>query len=159
MVIDDLIAGAINARLAELQRVCAIARYHVRECRRGHYEPYEERRRHVSIRRFRAAVRHAERALAEHVAKYRPLMGDTWAPNKGRLCWSNVCGGMPLKEHYCDLPEGHDGPHSVPEGTWTDEDAARKDRRWTIHRLAQRDSARVVMTRFCWLPGGNKHER
>ncbi len=151
-MVDDLIAGAINARLAELQRVCAIERHVLHENRRAHYEPYEERRRHINIRNCRQRVREAERALAAHVAKYRHIMGDGWAPHAGRLCWSSVLGGMPIDQHYCDKPEGHDGPHSTPKGCWTDEDAAKRDRRWTIYQEACCKAAVIKPTRFCRLP-------
>ena len=152
LVDDDLIAMAINTRLSELQRACAIARLLVHENRRAHYEPYEERKRHVNIRSNRKKVQNAERALSEHNAKYRSIMGDDWAPNSGRLCWASVLGGSPIDRHYCDQPEGHDGPHSTPKGCWTDEDAAKSDRRWTIYERACHAAAVIKPTRFCRLP-------
>lgn len=113
--------SAINQRLAELRRECALARHMVRDQRRCHWGwwPTAEADRRRAIRGSQRRVREAEQALRAFIAEHRPLMGSEWpGTDHGRLCWDSFIGGLPIDLHFCQQPENHDGHHADQAGAW-----------------------------------------
>lgn len=116
---------AINNELERLREKCAVARCILRRQLRVHPDnwggsPEQSRKsRAENIPKSEARIEAADAALAAFVSEHRPMMPPDWIDtDHGRLCWDDFLGGSPIDQHYCHLPEGHDGPHQDAAGTW-----------------------------------------
>lgn len=130
---SQFIEDAINARLAELRYQCGLQRQHLKNAngRRWSGAPradpdhpsswdlYWEGKQAQAQVSSQEDVRAADQALAEFISEQRPIMGPDWIGNDhGRLCWDSFLGGLPIAQHYCQLPEGHEGNHADASGGW-----------------------------------------
>lgn len=116
----------IEKRLKELQHDCALKRLYLRQafgprwsgCARmdpdkpSSWDLHWENLQAEAQRQRPKDIAAADKKLADFITESRAIMGSDWpGTDHGRLCWSPFCGGMPIGQFYCELPEGHDGPH------------------------------------------------
>lgn len=116
---SEFIKQQINKRLAELRADCALQREHVRNAfdfKWGQGQYWDDRQSEAQRDRPKD-VANADKTLADFIAEHRPIMGADWIGNDhGRLCWDSYLGcldGNPIDNHYCQLPEGHEGYHQT----------------------------------------------
>jgi hypothetical protein len=116
---------AINAELERLRETCRVERYILKSQKSVHPDnwggspEHSRKTRSEEIPKTEARLSAADSALAQFVREHKALMPPDWVANDhGRLCWNSFLGGRPIGCHYCDLPEGHDGPHSDEDGNW-----------------------------------------
>ena len=133
MKTSDFVMQQINKRLAELREDCALQRLllsnaHGRRwsgCPRANPDKpsswdlyWENLQAQAQIDRPKDVLA-ADKRLANFIAEHRLLMGSEWIGNDhGRLCWDHYLGGFPIDQHYCQLPEGHEGNHCDKIGAW-----------------------------------------
>lgn len=128
---STFIKESIAKKLIELRYQCGLQRLHVRGANVkswGDGEYWERCLREEKIKRpiDRDA---ADKALAGFIAEHRAIMGPDWIGNDhGRLCWSDYLGGAPIDQHYCQKPEGHEGPGGNEIGVWPQ--GIRNGRQW-----------------------------
>lgn len=119
----------IEKRFKELRYDCGLQRLHCRNafgrrwsgCQRENPDKPSQWDLHWENLQSAAQVQRpldvaaADKRLADFISESRLIIGAEWPGNDhGRLCWSPFCGGMPIDQHYCQLEEGHDGPHEGP---------------------------------------------
>lgn len=131
----SILRDAINQKLAELRKDCALQRLHLKNafgrrwsgCQRqdpekpSSWDLYWENLQAEAQRERPKDVEAADKALADFIAECRVIMGPDWIGNDhGRLCWATYLGGMPIDTHYCVREEGHAGNHADewPETRW-----------------------------------------
>lgn len=123
----SFIRDAINKRLAEMRRICAIKKEGVRHAQdpKSYWgDDYGGSSYWRDLKAKCAAERPVELAgllkeMADFIAEHRPAMGADWVPDgHGCLCWAPYLGGIPIDQHYCDREEGHTGPHRCTRGAW-----------------------------------------
>lgn len=120
------LASVIEQNLHVLRHDCALQRLHLRNahgprwsgCPRkdpdkpSSWDLYWENLQAEAQRERPKDVAAADKRLADFIAESRKVMGPDWPGNDhGRLCWSPFFGGLPINQFYCQLQEGHTGPH------------------------------------------------
>lgn len=120
----------IKKRLIELREDCALQRLHLRNafgrrwsgCERrdpdnpSSWDLHWENLQSEAQRQRPKDVEAADKRLAEFISESRTIMGADWpGSDHGRLCWSPFCGRLPIGQFYCQLEEGHAGPHRGTE--------------------------------------------
>ena len=142
--VSSILRETIETKLAELRADCALKRQikrnafgrrwarsarsnaeNERDC--GPSDKYWDDRQAEAQRKSTVELEAADKALADLIFEARPVMGPDWLGNDhGRLCWAEYLGGYPIKHHYCEREEGHEGNHADewPETRWACEHPA-----------------------------------
>ena len=121
---SSFLREAIEKRLAEMRRHCAILKEGIRHAQdpKSYWgDDYGGSTYWRDLKAKCAAERPIEYAaalkeLADFIAEHRPLMGADWMPDgHGRRCWAQF---LHYRFHYCEKPEGHEGNCACSEGEW-----------------------------------------
>ena len=117
---SEFIKALIRKELGKLYAECALYRSMLQDSRTCWWEPekYWQNCKAKTIYEGKLKIRLAENALKKHIDDHSSIMGEEWVNLPQRLCWDRYRGGLPIKPHYCNLPEGHAGYHQDDEGAW-----------------------------------------
>lgn len=129
MIASHFVQLAIDQQLRELRKQCALARLvnsqafgprwasdfrdadesrNGRGLRDAHWDKLQANAQDNAVQ----AVKRADSALALFIQEHREIMPPDWVESDhGRLCWNAFLGVAPVRAHFCQLPEGHDGAH------------------------------------------------